>query len=120
MFDIGFPELVLISIVALLILGPERLPDAVRTMALWVGRIRRSYAKLRNEIENEIGADEIRAQLHNEEIMKELEESRTIIKETIQDTGNLVNSAGDDIQEEVDQLDKSLGTRKNVSQKKSE
>ncbi len=120
MFDIGFPELVLISIVALLILGPERLPDAVRTMALWVGRIRRSYAKLRNEIENEIGADEIRAQLRNEEIMKELEESRTIIKETIHDTGNLVNSAGDDIKEEVEQLDKSLSNRKNVSQKKSE
>ncbi len=120
MFDIGFPELVLISIVALLILGPERLPDAVRTMALWVGRIRRSYAKLRNEIENEIGADEIRAQLRNEEIMKELEESRTIIKETIHDTGKLVNSAGDDMKEEVDQLDKSLSNRKNVSQKKSE
>ena len=120
MFDIGFPELVLISIVALLILGPERLPDAVRTMALWVGRIRRSYAKLRNEIENEIGADEIRAQLRNEEIMKELEESRTIIKDTIHDTGNLVNSAGDDMKEEVEQLDKSLSNRKNVSPKKSE
>ena len=120
MFDIGFPELVLISIVALLILGPERLPEAVRTMTLWVGRLRRSYAKLRNEIENEIGADEIRAQLRNEEIMKELEESRSIIKETIHDTGNLVNSTGDDIKEEVDQLDKSLSNRKNVSQKKSE
>ena len=36
MFDIGFPELVLVSIVALLVIGPDKLPAAVRTLALWV------------------------------------------------------------------------------------
>ena len=41
MFDIGFPELLLISVVALLVIGPEKLPDTIRTVSLWVGRIQR-------------------------------------------------------------------------------
>jgi len=76
MFDIGFPELLIVSIVALLVIGPERLPEAVRSMALWIGRFRRSFASIRAEIEREIGADDIRRQLHNESIMADLERSR--------------------------------------------
>ena len=51
MFDIGFPELVVVSVVALLVIGPEKLPEAIRTMSLWVGRIQRSFASIRREIE---------------------------------------------------------------------
>lgn len=75
MFDIGFAELLLIAIVGLLVLGPDRLPGAVRNVSLWVGRLRRSFNALRTEIEREVGADEIRQQLHNESIMKSLEDS---------------------------------------------
>jgi len=46
MFDIGFAELLLIGVVGLLVLGPERLPGAVRTVSLWVGRLRRSRRRL--------------------------------------------------------------------------
>lgn len=76
MFDIGFAELVLIMVVGLLVLGPERLPGAVRTASLWIGRIRRSFQEVRADIEREIGADEIRQQLHNESILKQLEASK--------------------------------------------
>lgn len=69
MFDIGFTELLLIGIVALVVLGPERLPGAVRTAGLWVGRAKRSFANIKAEVEREIGADEIRRQLHNERIL---------------------------------------------------
>lgn len=69
MFDIGFSELLLVALVALLVLGPERLPGAARTAGLWIGRIRRSFAAIRSEVEREIGADEIRRQLHNENIL---------------------------------------------------
>lgn len=69
MFDIGFSELLLVALVALLVLGPERLPGAARTAGLWIGRLRRSFAALRSEVEREIGADEIRRQLHNENIL---------------------------------------------------
>jgi sec-independent protein translocase protein TatB len=72
MFDIGFPELILIAIVGLLVLGPERLPEALRTLGLWMGRMRRSFTNVKAEIEREIGMDEIRRQLHNEAVMEEL------------------------------------------------
>ena len=76
MFEIGFWELSLIGVIALLVIGPERLPETVRTISLWVGRFRRSMTSLKQELEREIGADEIRQQLHNEAIMQELEEAK--------------------------------------------
>lgn len=76
MFDMGFFELLLIAIVSLLVIGPERLPDAVRSVSLWVGRIKRSLRETRSEIERQIGADDIRRQLHNEQVMRNLEATR--------------------------------------------
>lgn len=70
MFDIGFTELLLVGLVALLVFGPERLPGAARTAGLWIGRLRRSFNALKSEVEREIGADEIRRQLHNERILE--------------------------------------------------
>jgi len=72
MFDVSFPELVVIAIVALLILGPERLPEALRTAGLWLGRLRRNFVAMKTEIEKEIGMDDVRRQLHNESIMHDL------------------------------------------------
>lgn len=91
MFDIGFPELLLVSMIALLVIGPERLPETIRTIMLWVGRVRTSFANIKMEIEQEIGADEIRQQLHNESILKELEESRQQIKDAINDTNHSIS-----------------------------
>ncbi len=79
MFDIGFTELLLIGVVALVVLGPDRLPGAVRTAGLWIGRIKRSFSAIKAEVEREIGADEIRRQLHNEQIL-ELERDMQSIK----------------------------------------
>lgn len=82
MFDIGFSELLLVAVVGLLVLGPERLPAAVRTTSLWVGRLRRQFTEIRAEVEREIGADDIRAQLRNEQIMDQLRESREVLEST--------------------------------------
>lgn len=70
MFDVGFSELLLVGLVALLVLGPERLPVAARMAGLWIGRLKRSFNGLKAEVEREIGADEIRRQLHNEHILE--------------------------------------------------
>ncbi|GLZ86065.1 hypothetical protein Pres01_21160 [Metapseudomonas resinovorans] len=78
MFGISFGELLLIGLIALLVLGPERLPGAARTAGLWIGRLKRSFNAIKTEVEREIGADEIRRQLHNEHIMaleKQIKES---------------------------------------------
>ncbi|MDO3380867.1 Sec-independent protein translocase protein TatB [Gilvimarinus algae] len=80
MFDIGFFELLLIAIVSLVIIGPERLPETVRAVSLWIGRLKRSLRETRSEIEKQIGADDIRRQLHNEEIMRNLEATRRDIE----------------------------------------
>lgn len=70
MFGISFSELLLVALIALLVLGPERLPGAARTAGLWIGRIKRSFNAIKTEVEREIGADEIRRQLHNEQILQ--------------------------------------------------
>jgi sec-independent protein translocase protein TatB len=72
MFEIGFPELVVVCVVALLVLGPERLPEALRTAGLWFGRLRRHALAVKTEIEREIGMDEVRRQLHNETIVEDI------------------------------------------------
>ena len=79
MFGISFSELLLVGLVALLVLGPERLPHAARTAGLWVGRLKRSFNAIKQEVEREIGADEIRRQLHNEHILSLEQEARKIL-----------------------------------------
>lgn len=81
MFDIGFMELLVIAVVALLVIGPERLPETIRTGAMWLGRARRTFSRFRQEVEKEIGADEIRRDLRNETIMEQLEQARNSFKE---------------------------------------
>ncbi|MVV48330.1 Sec-independent protein translocase subunit TatB [Pseudomonas sp. PB120] len=85
MFGISFSELLLVGLVALLVLGPERLPGAARTAGLWVGRLKRSFNAIKQEVEREIGADEIRRQLHNEHILSLEQEARKIFSPTQQE-----------------------------------
>jgi sec-independent protein translocase protein TatB len=75
-FDISLGEMMVCLVVILIVIGPERLPETVRTIALWVGRLKRSIRETRSEIERQIGADDIRRQLYNEEIMRSLEKTR--------------------------------------------
>jgi len=86
MFDIGFAEILVIAVISLVVLGPERLPGALRTTGLWVGRIRRGIRDIKSDIEREVGADEIRRQLHNEEVMRSLERMDSA-KSSIYDMG---------------------------------
>ena len=60
MFDIGFTELLAVAVIALIVVGPERLPSAVRTVGMWVGRIRRTLGSVQREITEELRVDEMR------------------------------------------------------------
>src|SRR3546814_16875360 len=84
MFGISFTELLLVGLVALLVLGPERLPGAARTAGLWIGRLKRSFNAIKQEVEREIGADDIRRQLHNEHILSLEQEAPKIFTPTPQ------------------------------------
>ena len=60
MFDIGFSELLIIAVVALLVLGPERLPRAARMAGLWVRRARAQWYSVQAEFERELANEEFR------------------------------------------------------------
>jgi sec-independent protein translocase protein TatB len=79
MFDIGFWELALIGVVALLVVGPDRLPGLARTVGLWVGRIRRYVSTVRDDIEREIQADELKKMLDKPDELSSLQD---IVDET--------------------------------------
>ena len=59
MFDVGFWELAIIGVVALVIVGPERLPGLARTAGLWVGKARRMIADVKRDIDRELKASEM-------------------------------------------------------------
>lgn len=96
--DIGVQEILLISVIALIVLGPERLPGAVKTIAVWVGRLKRSFNDIKADIEREINADEIRQQIHNESVLEQLgepieqlQESERRFKDDIEKIGQQLN-----------------------------
>jgi sec-independent protein translocase protein TatB len=75
-FDIGFLELLLIFVVALLVLGPEKLPYVARTIGLWIGKIKRSIAGVQMEVERELRFEEMRREA--EERAKQLEKEMAL------------------------------------------
>lgn len=81
MFDIGFSEIILIAIIALLVVGPQELPALVRNIGSWVGKVRRFMGAVKTEFDREIHkADEIRRLMAKEveiaELHKTLDEDR--------------------------------------------
>jgi len=63
MFDLGFGEMLMIALVALVVLGPERLPKAARFAGLWVRRARAQWYSVKSELERELAADELKRNL---------------------------------------------------------
>ena len=90
MFDIGFAELLLIGVVGLLVVGPEQLPGAVRTVLAWVNRFRRSFDQIRTEVQRELHNDEIMQKLKAESQQLEQQARNTTqsIEKEIQALGN--------------------------------
>ncbi len=65
MFDMGFMELMVIGVLALLVLGPERLPKAARTTGLIIGRVRRSVSNFQEDLERQARTEELKAKLRD-------------------------------------------------------
>ena len=91
MFNIHSTEIILILVVALIVIGPERLPAAIKTAGLWIGRFRRSFYKVKAEIERELNTDEIRRQLHNESVIEEVEKAKSRLEGIAKETETSVN-----------------------------
>jgi sec-independent protein translocase protein TatB len=89
MFDMGFTEMMLIGIVALVVIGPERLPGVARTAGKYVGRLKRFMTSVKADVEQELRADELRQILSQQQ--KELDSLKDSISE-----------AGKDIERQAD------------------
>jgi len=63
MFDIGFVELLICGVIALLVLGPERLPTAARAAGRWIGSARRMVSQFSSELDRQLKAEELREEL---------------------------------------------------------
>ena len=76
MFEIGFPELLVIVFVGLLVVGPEKLPQIIKTLIRSFRAIKSYLNETKADIEKSVGMDEIRQDLHNEKIMEDIKENK--------------------------------------------
>ncbi|TLM79084.1 Sec-independent protein translocase protein TatB [Microbulbifer harenosus] len=104
MFDIGFFELLLVGAVGLVVIGPERLPDAVRTTVRWWTQIKQTLGSAREELEREVGADDIRRELHNERVLRELRESKAEMERTFKDAERKFAQDLKDVERQAEEL----------------
>ncbi|WP_411852659.1 Sec-independent protein translocase protein TatB [Stenotrophomonas sp. LGBM10] len=91
MFDIGFSELLVIAVVALVVLGPERLPKAARFAGLWVRRARNQWDSVKQELERELHAEEIKRQFRD-------------VQASVQDTEAQLRASGEAVRREAEQM----------------
>ena len=86
MFDVGFWEILLILVLALVVIGPERLPGAARKAGYFVGKARRYIEGVRSEVESELDVGEFKRMLHNQEV--QINELQQQIKTGVDDVGS--------------------------------
>jgi sec-independent protein translocase protein TatB len=104
MFDIGFAELLLIAVIGLIVIGPKRMPEAVRILGYWLGRLRRSVQSARKDMEREFGLDEIRRDLHNEALLADLEKERKFVEDSLSLAAPATSNTGIGAESEQDVL----------------
>ncbi len=107
MFDIGAAELFVIGVVALLVIGPERLPRVAKTLGLVFGRLQRYVAEVKSDINREIEFEDLR------KLKATVQDAATSVQESITSQVNFIDSeirqAGDAMQQQVESTVAPLG-----------
>lgn len=86
MFDFGFWEVILILLIALIVVGPERLPVLARTTGLWLGKAKRIISDVKTEIDRELAAEELKKVMDEQNAMDDVYE---VIEETRKVTSDI-------------------------------
>lgn len=94
MLDFSFGELLMLGVIALVVLGPEKLPHAARMAGAWVGRIRRSVISIQAEIEREVAVQEMRQRIEQESQRIQNSEIALQLQKDISSIGQQVHEAG--------------------------
>jgi sec-independent protein translocase protein TatB len=89
MFDVGFSELIMVGLVALLVIGPEKLPKAARIAGFWLGKARSTIAHVKIELKQELHAEEMRQLLQQHSLVEELQQAKAESEAALHD----INSA---------------------------
>ncbi len=76
MFQIGFLEIIIILVLGLIIIGPNRIPVVVKVALKFYKRIQKKFTNFKKDVEKEIGVDELNKDIFNELRMEELEETK--------------------------------------------
>jgi sec-independent protein translocase protein TatB len=97
MFDVSFTELALVGIVALLVVGPQKLPGLARSAGVWIGKTRRMIASVKAEVDRELKTDELRKllteqQAEVQELRQILDENRTAVEADIKQLSSELNA----------------------------
>jgi len=105
MFDMGFLELLLIGIIALIVLGPERLPKAARTVGLWVGKARQGFESIKTEIDRELKLKELQQQIAEQkaELSSELNVKSDFesLKDELNDSANTIRNEASSVRDTI-------------------
>jgi len=91
MFDSGFLELLVVGIIALIVIGPERLPEVAAKVGKFIGKIKAFVATTKDDIEREMRADELKSMLAKQK--EEIGELRDMMKNTKTDINSELNEA---------------------------
>ena len=95
MFDIGFSELVVIAVVALIVIGPERLPKAARTMGHLFGRLQRYVNDVKSDINREMELDELR------KLQQEVKSAAQGFQESVEGAARDVETGARDVEAQL-------------------
>ncbi len=108
MFDVGFWEISIIALIALLILGPERLPRAARSIGLWVGKARRTLAEVKRDIDRELDASELK---ELKSIKKDLEDTKSVVDKDMTETKAMFEEAATSLNEEITDANETVAVK---------
>jgi sec-independent protein translocase protein TatB len=79
MFEVGLSELFMVGLVALVVIGPEKLPSVARLAGFWLGKSRRSVAAIKTEMQREFQAEELRQQFIAAEFQRTLDDGKAVV-----------------------------------------
>jgi len=106
MFDVGFAEVMIIGVVALIVIGPERLPAVARKLGRWVSKIQRFVKGVRSDVSRELESGELKALIGDQK--EQINELRGMVKEAQKDIEKSTSSALKDAETNFAELQKNV------------
>jgi len=99
MFDIGFSELFLVLVVALMVIGPERLPTVAKKVGRFIGKAKRSFESVKREVQSEFETEELNKRLAENNILGDVKETAKDVSEELK---QIAKKAGEKMPENKD------------------